>query len=172
MNEALATIANLTPPTAILVIAGVAAVGITQVAKQQTWSKQRTQLVALVVATVLGLLAAVILGFIVGIPDRAIAVLGGIVVSIAAVAVLGKVFYGILGYVIPDGTTPAPVNPLSITVNGASSEEVAQGMDTALDVRDALDAPLVDTVAATADARHGRRAAAGVRATHAPVDEA
>lgn len=152
-------------------IASVAAVGITPAAKQQSWTKWRTQRVTLVVvATALGMLAAVALGFIVGIPGSTIAVPSGILLSSSAVAVLGRGFYGILGYLISDGTTPAPVNTLSITANGASTEEVAQGIDTALDVRDALDAPLVDTVTAAADAKHGRRAATGVRATHAPVD--
>lgn len=107
MNEALAQLAGLTPIGAILVIAALAQVAITQIAKQQTWTKQRTQTVAVVIAGVLGLLAAVVSGLIVGIPESVIQVVSSILLSIAAVAVLGKVLYGVLGYVIPDGVEKA-----------------------------------------------------------------
>lgn len=150
MTEAIATIQTLTPIGAVLVIAAVLQVGITQAAKQQSWTKQRTQTIAVAVAGVLGLLAAVVLGFIAGIPDSVVQIVSTILLAIAAVLVLGKALYGVLGYVIPDGTTPATAgtNPL----------------DAATDT-----APLVDLDAAEADAVHGRRRAE-VRATHAPVD--
>lgn len=103
MTEELTALAGLTPIGAILVIAALALVIITQVAKQQTWTKQRTQSVAAAIAGALGLLAALVSGLIVGIPDSVIQVVSSILLSIAAVAALGKVLYGVLGYVIPDG---------------------------------------------------------------------
>lgn len=103
MTEELTRLADLTPIGAILVIAALAQVAITQIAKQQTWTKQRTQAVAAALAGALGLLAAIVSGLIVGIPDSVIQVVSSILLSIAAVAVLGKTLYGVLRYVIPDG---------------------------------------------------------------------
>lgn len=108
MTEAIDSLTDLTPIGAVLVIASLLSVAITQAAKQQAWTKQRTQLVAANVAGILGLLAAVVLGLIAGIPDSIIQVVSSILLSIAAVLVLARALYGVLGYVIPDGTETLP----------------------------------------------------------------
>lgn len=117
MTEELAALAGLTPIGAILVIAALAQVIITQLAKQQSWTKQKSQNVAAALAGVLGLLAAIVAGLIVGIPDSIIQVVSSILVSIAAVAVLGKGLYGVLGYVISDGVE----RPETLTVRFSES---------------------------------------------------
>lgn len=104
MTEAIATAGALTPIGAILVLAAVLQVGIVQLAKQQSWSKTKTQRVSLAVATILGALAALVLGMIAGIPDSVIQVVSAALLSIAAVAVLGQALYKVIGYAIPDGT--------------------------------------------------------------------
>ncbi|GAA1714341.1 hypothetical protein [Brachybacterium phenoliresistens] len=108
MTEAIALLADLTPIGAILTIAAVLSVGLTQAAKQQRWTKQRTQLVALAISAVLGALAALVLGLIAGVPESVIEAVSAVLLSIAAVLVLARVLYGALGYAIPDGTTPEP----------------------------------------------------------------
>lgn len=106
MNDAIASLSDLTPVGAVLVIASLLSVAITQAAKQQSWSKSRTQLVAAGVAGVLGLAAAVVLGLIGGIPDSIVQIVSSILLSVAAVLVLARALYGVLGYAIPDGTEP------------------------------------------------------------------
>ena len=130
MTEAIASLTDLTPIGAVLVIASLLAVGITQTAKQQAWSKARTQLVAAAVAGILGLLAAVVLGLITGIPDSIVQVVSSILLSIAAVLVLARALYAALGYVLPDGTTDR-VEQLSarqevVEDRTAAAEAVAQ----------------------------------------------
>ena len=102
-TEAIASLASLTPFSAVLVIASLLSVAITQAAKQQPWTKACTQLVAAAVAGFLGLLSAVVLGLIAGVVKAVSAAL----LSIAAVLVLARALYAALGYVIPDGTAPA-----------------------------------------------------------------
>lgn len=105
MTDVIATATALTPIGAILVLAAVLQVGIVQLAKDQSWSKRRTQRVSVAVAAVLGLLAAVVLGMIAGIPDNVIQIVSSLLLSVAAVAVLGQGLYKVIGYAIPDGTT-------------------------------------------------------------------
>lgn len=103
MTEAIAAAGALTPIGAILVLAAVAQVAIVQLAKDQSWSKARTQRISAAIAAVLGGLAALVLGMIAGIPESIIQAVSAVLLSIAAVAVLGQALYKVLGYAIPDG---------------------------------------------------------------------
>lgn len=124
MTEAIASLTDLTPIGAVLVLASILTVGITQLAKQQQWSKARTQKVAAAVAAVLGALAALVLGLIAGIPDSVVQIISSALLSIAAVAVLAKALYGVLGYVIPDGRPELPSDkPSTIVVNTTGDPE-------------------------------------------------
>lgn len=161
MTEAIASLTDLSPIGAVLVIAALAQVGITQIAKQQSWTKARTQAVAAGVAGILGLLAAVVLGLITGVPDSIVKIVSAILLSIAAVAVLGKALYSVLGYVIPDGTTPDDQGGVNVIVNSTANPEVVTSAIAAHwrradrdGVMDGRDTPAVD-----------------VRATHASVDD-
>ncbi|WP_193118378.1 hypothetical protein [Brachybacterium tyrofermentans] len=136
MTEAIASLTDLTPIGAVLVIASILTVGITQLAKQQQWSKARTQQVAAAVATVLGALAALVLGLIGGIPDSVIQIISSALLSIAAVAVLAKALYGVLGYVIPDGTEQPTGGPTRIVVNTTGDPEaITRALSTELSGR-------------------------------------
>lgn len=104
MTEIIAQATALTPIGAVLILAALAQVFLVQTAKQQSWSKTRTQRVAVIIAAVLGLLAAIVLGMIAGIPDGAVQIVSSILLSIAAVAVLGQGLYKVIGYAVPDGT--------------------------------------------------------------------
>ena len=122
MTEAIACLTDLTPLGAVLVIASILTVGITQLAKQQQWPKAQMQKVAAAVATVLGALAALVLGLIAGIPDSVLQIISSALLSIAAVAVLAKALYGVLGYVIPDGRAElsASTGDVQLTVNSTA----------------------------------------------------
>ena len=87
MSEELAFLTDLTPIGAVLVLAALAQVAIVQIAKDRSWSKARAQRVSAIVAAVLGLAAAVVLGMITGIPDSVVQIVSTILLSIAAVAV-------------------------------------------------------------------------------------
>ena len=88
MNDAITAATELTPIGAVLVLAALAQVAIVQIAKDRSWSKARAQRVSAIVAAVLGLAAAVVLGMITGIPDSVVQIVSTILLSIAAVAVL------------------------------------------------------------------------------------
>lgn len=133
MTEVIATATALTPIGAILVLAAVLQVGIVQLAKDQSWSKKRTQRVSVAVAATLGLLAAVVLGMIAGIPDSIVQIVSSILLSIAAVAVLGQGLYKIVGYAIPDGTTELPAAPDESHGRRADRDGVPDGRDTPTD---------------------------------------
>ena len=143
MTDVIATATALTPIGAILVLAAVLQVGIVQTAKQQSWSKTKTQRVSVAVATVLGLLAAVVLGMIAGIPDSIVQIVSSILLSIAAVAVLGQGLYKIVGYAIPDGT--AETGTAAIVVNTSGNPETNAST-------------IVRTLAESSTLEHGRRA--------------
>lgn len=134
MTEAIASLADLTPIGAVLVLASVLAVGVTQTSKQLGWSKARTQAVALGVASILGLLAALVLGLIAGIPDSVIQIISSALLSVAAVAVLAKALYGVLGYVIPDGKpADAESSGVQVIVNStADPAAVTRAIDSEL----------------------------------------
>lgn len=125
MTEVIATATALTPIGAILVLAAVLQVGIIQTAKQQSWSKTKTQRISVAIATVLGLLAAVVLGMIAGIPDSIVQIVSSILLSVAAVAVLGQGLYKIVGYAIPDGTAelPAASGDVPVVVNATEDPD-------------------------------------------------
>lgn len=110
MTEAITTAAALTPIGAVLVLAALAQVAIVQLAKQQSWTKTRTQRVSLAVATVLGAAAALVLGMIAGIPDTVVQAVSAVLLSVAAVAVLGQALYKVIGYAVPDGTDAGPTH--------------------------------------------------------------
>lgn len=124
MTETITTATELTPIGAVLVLAALATVIITQAAKQQAWSKQRTQAIAAGVAGILGLAAAVVLGLITGIPDSIIQIVSSILLSIAAVALLAQGLYRVMGYVIPDGRDEDDPGTPTIVVNGTADPEV------------------------------------------------
>ena len=106
-------------------LAAVLQVGIVQLAKDQSWSKKRTQRVSVAVAAVLGLLAAVVLGMIAGIPDSIVQIVSSLLLSIAAVAVLGQGLYRVIGYAVPDGTAelPAASGDVHVVVNATEDPE-------------------------------------------------
>lgn len=106
MTDTITTATQLTPIGAVLVLAALAQVAIVQAAKQRSWSKARAQGTAAGVAALLGLAAAIVLGLITGIPDSIVQIVSSILLSIAAVAVLGQALYKTIGHTIPDGTTP------------------------------------------------------------------
>lgn len=137
MTDVIATATALTPIGAILVLAALAQVVLVQTAKQQAWSKTTTQRVSAAVAAVLGIAAAVVLGMIAGIPDSIVQIVSSILLSIAAVAVLGQGLYKVIGYAIPDGTEPKSETS-TIVVNGTGNPElVLRALDTSkLQVRD------------------------------------
>ncbi|WP_087485571.1 hypothetical protein [Brachybacterium massiliense] len=127
MTEVIATATALTPIGAVLVLAALAQVAIVQAAKDQAWSKKRTQRVSIIVAAVLGLVAAVVLGMITGLPDSVIQIVSSILLSVAAVAVLGQGLYKVIGYAIPDGRDEDDPGTPTIVVNGTVDPEVVIG---------------------------------------------
>lgn len=126
MNDAITAATELTPIGAVLVLAALAQVAIVQVAKDRSRSKSRSQPVSAIVAAVLGLAAAVVLGMITGIPDSVVQIVSTVLLSIAAVAVLGQALYKGLGYAIPVGRPkpPAPSGDVHVTVNATEDPEV------------------------------------------------
>lgn len=125
MTEIIAQATALTPIGAVLVLAALAQVAIVQTAKQEAWTKTTTQRVSIIVAAVLGLAAAVVLGLIAGIPDSVIQIVSSILLSVAAVAVLGQGLYKVIGYAIPDGRPEEPTAPgdVHVTVNATEDPE-------------------------------------------------
>lgn len=125
MNDAITAATELTPIGAVLVLAALAQVAIVQIAKDRSWTKARAQRVSAIVAAVLGLAAAVVLGMITGIPDSVVQIVSTILLSIAAVAVLGQALYKGLGYAIPDGRPeqPAETGDLHVNVTGIEAPE-------------------------------------------------
>ncbi|WP_152353339.1 hypothetical protein [Brachybacterium subflavum] len=104
MSEALASLADMSPIGAVVVILGVVASVLVQVAKRAHWSKSTTQLVAVGIATVLGIVAVIVSGVVVGIPGGLTDKVSVAVVIVAAVAVASRAAYAIIGQAIPDGT--------------------------------------------------------------------
>lgn len=125
MTETIATATALTPIGAVLVLAALAQVAIVQLAKQQSWSKTRTQRISVGVAAVLGAAAALVLGMIAGIPDSVTQIVSAVLLSVAAVAVLGQGLYKVIGYAIPDGTTelPAASGDVNVVVNATEAPD-------------------------------------------------
>ncbi|MCW1803887.1 hypothetical protein [Brachybacterium squillarum] len=103
MTDAIQTVSELSPLAAIIVIAGVAATIITQVAKQPGISKARAQALAGAVSVVLGLAAYIVSGVAGVFPSSVVEVVSTGVIVVAAVAVTSRAAYSILGRAIPDG---------------------------------------------------------------------
>ncbi|MFE5777066.1 hypothetical protein [Brachybacterium sp. NPDC056505] len=104
MSEALASLADMSPIGAVVVLLGVVASVLTQIAKRAHWSSGTTQLVAVGIAVVLGLVAAIVSGVVAGIPGGLADVVSTGVVIVAAVAVASRAAYAIIGKAVPDGT--------------------------------------------------------------------
>lgn len=123
MTEIIAQATALTPIGAVLVLAALAQVVLVQTAKQQAWSKTTTQRVSAAVAAVLGIAAAVVLGMIAGIPDSIVQIVSSLLLSIAAVAVLGQGLYKVIGYAVPDGTAELPAASGDVHVDVNTTED-------------------------------------------------
>lgn len=109
MNEAVATLSELSPLAAIVIIAGVAASVLTQLVKRPWWPQGRTQLVAVAVSVALGAAAYVVSGVAVGVPESAVDAVSAAVLIIAGVAVMARAVYSVVGHALPsrDGS-PKP----------------------------------------------------------------
>lgn len=103
MIETIQTVSELTPIAAIIILAGVAATILTQIAKRPTWTAARSQVAALAVSVVLGVLAYVVSGIATVFPDSFVEVVSTAVVVIAGVALMSRAAYGLLGRAVPDG---------------------------------------------------------------------
>lgn len=108
MNEAIQSLADLSPLAAIVIIAGVAATVLTQVAKRSRWTKGQTEAVALGISGVLGVAAYIVSGLTGVFPASFVEAVSTGLVIIAGVAVTSRAAYALLGHAIPDGTTPEP----------------------------------------------------------------
>lgn len=103
MTEAIQTVSELSPLAAIVVIAGLAATIITQVAKRPGMTKGRAQLLAAGVSVVLGAAAYIVSGIAGVFPASVVEVVSTGVIVIAAVALTSRAAYSIVGRAIPDG---------------------------------------------------------------------
>lgn len=110
MNDALETIAGLTPLGAVMVLGGVAATALTQAAKRPGWTKACTERVAVGIAVVIGTVAYVVSGLATVFPPSAVEVVSTGVVLVAGVAVMSRAAYAMLGHAIPDGRALPPEN--------------------------------------------------------------
>lgn len=106
MTDTIATLGDMTPIGAVLVLAATLQVVLTQIAKHASWSARKTQAVAAGLALVLGVAAALVLGLIAGVPESITQAVSSVILSVAAVAVLGRAIYSTLGYVIPTADDP------------------------------------------------------------------
>ncbi|MFE7605791.1 hypothetical protein ACFU1Q_11575 [Brachybacterium paraconglomeratum] len=103
MIDTIQTVAELTPIAAIIILAGVAATILTQIAKRPGWTAARSQAAALAVSVVLGLVAYVVSGVATVFPDSFVEVVSTAVVVIAGVALMSRAAYALLGRAVPDG---------------------------------------------------------------------
>lgn len=115
MTEAIETISTLSPIAAVVIIAGVAAMALTQAAKQPTMTKARTQALAVGISAVLGTLAYIVSGVATVFPDTVVQAVSTGVVVVAAVAITSRVAYGMVGRAIPDGTEHPPALTVRFT---------------------------------------------------------
>lgn len=107
MNEAVATLSELSPLAAVVIIAGVLASVFTQLVKRPWWSQGRTQLVAVAASVVLGGAAYIVSGVAVGVPESVVGTVSSAVLIIAGVAVMSRAVYAVLGHALParDGSS-------------------------------------------------------------------
>lgn len=147
MNETIEAVRGLSPIGAFLVIAGVAASALTQLAKQPGMSKRTRTLVFLGVAALVGVVGwLLVAGVTAGIPERVVETASSIIVAAAGVVVVARWFYGTVAKVVPDGgtaTDAAPTGDDALTITSPAPAD---------------ETPLVDIAAARSDALHGRRA--------------
>lgn len=101
MNEAVATLSELSPLAAVVIIAGVLTSVFTQLVKRPWWSQGRTQLVAVAASVVLGGAAYIVSGVAVGVPDSIVGTVSSAVLIIAGVAVMSRAVYAVLGHALP-----------------------------------------------------------------------
>lgn len=111
MTEAIQTVSELSPLAAIVVIAGLAATIITQVAKRPGMTKARAQLLAAGVSVVLGAAAYIVSGIAGVFPPSVVETVSTGVIVIAAVALTSRAAYSIVGRAIPDGRETFPAGP-------------------------------------------------------------
>lgn len=117
MTEAIETISTLSPLAAVVILAGVAAMALTQAAKQPTMTKGRVQALAIGVSVVLGTLAYIVSGVATVFPTGVVEVVSTGVVVVAGVALTSRAAYSLLGRAIPDGTE----HPETLTVRFSES---------------------------------------------------
>lgn len=103
MTEAIQSISELSPLAAVIVIAGVAATILTQLAKQPGWSRARAQGAAVGVSVVLGTIGYIVSGVTGVFPPSVVEVVSTGVMVVAAVALTSRAAYSLLGRAIPDG---------------------------------------------------------------------
>lgn len=103
MTEAIETISSLSPLAAVVIIAGVASMALTQAAKQPSMTKARTQALAVGISAVLGTLAYIVSGVATVFPDTVVQAVSTGVVVVAGVALTSRAAYNLLGRAIPDG---------------------------------------------------------------------
>jgi multisubunit Na+/H+ antiporter MnhB subunit len=134
MIETIQTVSELSPIAAIVILAGVAATILTQIAKRPGWTAARSQTVALAVSVVLGLVAYVVSGVATVFPDSFVDVVSTAVVVIAGVALMSRAAYALLGRAVPDGRETLPAEQgadgvYNVMVEGLSADEVSEEIE-------------------------------------------
>lgn len=130
MNDALAALTDLTPIAAIVIIAGVMATILTQLAKRPSWGPQRAQLLAIGISIVLGLAAYIVSGLTTVFPTTLVEAVSTAVIVIAGVAVASRVAYTLVGRAVPDGretltATPDTTGSYVVNVSGQPEQVTA-----------------------------------------------
>ena len=117
MTEAIETISTLSPLAAVVILAGVAAMALTQAAKQPSMTKGRVQALSVGVSVVLGTLAYIVSGVAAVFPPTVVEAVSTGVVVVAGVALTSRAAYSLLGRAIPDGVE----HPETLTVRFSES---------------------------------------------------
>ena len=117
MTEAIETVATLSPLAAVVIIAGVAAMALTQAAKQPSMTKARVQALSVGVSIVLGTIAYIVSGVAAVFPPTVVEAVSTGVVVVAGVALTSRAAYSLLGRAIPDGVE----HPETLTVRFSES---------------------------------------------------
>lgn len=112
MTEAIETISTLSPLAAVVIISGIAEMGITQAAKHPKMSKARTQALSVGISGALSSVAYIVSGVATVFPGSVVQAVSTGVLVVASVVVTSRVAYSLLGRAIPDGTE----HPPSLTV--------------------------------------------------------
>lgn len=129
MTEAIETISSLSPLAAVVIIAGVAAMALTQAAKQPTMTKGRVQALSVGVSIVLGTLAYIVSGVAAVFPPTVVEAVSTGVVVVAGVALTSRAAYSLLGRAIPDGTEQARSGHVHVVFDSSGDpEQVARAV--------------------------------------------